>query len=164
MLFLNSALDTTVLIIAILGAICLLFLIFFIIYLIIASRKASIVLKKTDYLIEDITYKSEMLNGSVELIAKASDYLNAKDTIFKGNLKTFFKLILGNKNYFYEIYNKVKLFFQIEEESNTNTKNKKSKKPITKTKAKAKKTATKSQKTAKIKSTLSEEEIKSSRH
>ena len=116
MIFANSNItDTTIIVLSILGAIGLFLLIIFIFYLILASRRANIVLKKVDYLVEDLTFKSEMLNSSVELASKISDYLNGGDALLKGNFKSLIKLFFGNKNFFYEMINKLKFLFTDED-------------------------------------------------
>jgi len=129
MIFANSNItETTIIVLSILGAIGLFLLIIFIFYLILTSRRANIVLKKVDYLVEDLTFKSEMLNSSVELVSKISDYLNGGDALLKGNFKSLIKLFFGNKNFFYEMINKLKFLFtndddisETSEESNVST-------------------------------------------
>lgn len=110
--------DTTILVISILGAIALVLLLIFIMYLIIASRRASITLKKIDYLVEDLTYKSQMLNSSVELTNKVTKYLDGLDSVFKGGIKSTIKILIGNKDFFQSSFDKIKeiLFLAKEDE------------------------------------------------
>ena len=49
-------------------------LIILLIYIIFLVRRANIVFKKVDYLIEDITYKAESLNVAVDAINKIANY------------------------------------------------------------------------------------------
>lgn len=67
------------------------------VYMILAFRKIIIVSKKTDYLVEDLTYKSERLNDTISTIAKISNYLEATENLVKNNAETL-DAILNGKN------------------------------------------------------------------
>ncbi|MCK5807269.1 MAG: hypothetical protein KAG91_02655 [Mycoplasmataceae bacterium] len=77
-------------------------------YLIASSRRKVIFFKKADYLIEDITYKSEMLNPTVETIAKVSNYIDVFDTIARKNMKSAARVVSRNKDDIYKIINRIK--------------------------------------------------------
>ena len=64
---------------------------------------------KIDYLIEDITYKSEMLNSTVETISKISNYVDAFELVTRKNMKSATKIISRNKDDIYKILNRIKL-------------------------------------------------------
>ncbi|NQX84046.1 MAG: hypothetical protein HRS57_02515 [Mycoplasmataceae bacterium] len=121
--------ETTILVISILGSIALVFLLIFIMYLIIASRRASITLKKIDYLVEDLTYKSQMLNSSVELTNKVTKYLDGLDSVFKGGIKSTIKILIGNKDFFQSSFDKIKeiLFLAKDDESESASESEKEK-------------------------------------
>lgn len=77
-------------------------------YIISATRRKAITLKKIDYLVEDITYKSEMLNSTVETIAKIANYIDVFETVARKNMKSAAKVIARNKDDIYKIVNRVK--------------------------------------------------------
>ncbi|MDE5617755.1 MAG: hypothetical protein K2I36_02855 [Ureaplasma sp.] len=54
----------------------------------------SIVSKKLDYLIEDLTYKSEKMNDVVSSIVKISNYINAAEDLVKNNADVISKVML----------------------------------------------------------------------
>lgn len=58
------------------------------IYMILAFRRIMIVYKKTDYLVEDLTYKSEKLNDTVSTIAKVANYIESAEDLVKNNAET----------------------------------------------------------------------------
>lgn len=58
-----------------LGIIGILLIIALILMLVIVYRKIHNVFKKVDYLVEDITYKSEMLTPVIESIREANNFL-----------------------------------------------------------------------------------------
>ena len=53
--------------------------------MIIAFRRITIFAKKMDYLIEDVTYKSEKMNDVIDAIVKVSKYINIAETLVKNN-------------------------------------------------------------------------------
>lgn len=57
-------------------------------YMILAFRKVIIVSKKLDYLVEDLTYKSEKMNDVVSTITKLSNYLDSAENLVKNNAET----------------------------------------------------------------------------
>jgi uncharacterized protein YoxC len=133
--------DTPILILVIVGITALITLSVVLLYFISLIRRTNIVMKKVDYLVEDVTYKSESLNVAVEAVNKISNYVLSFDTLTKKGYKSLIKLLSENRNYFYEIAERLK----------TDVKKKQSSKPATKTTAKkpaakkpvAKKTTTK---------------------
>lgn len=56
----------------------------------------SIVSKKLDYLVEDLTYKSEKMNDVVSSIVKISNYINAAEDLVKNNADVISKVLLEN--------------------------------------------------------------------
>ena len=92
----------------ILGIVTLPLAIIALFYLIAAFRRISIVMKKVDYLVEDVTYKSEMLNSTVETIAKVSNYVDAFEVVAQKNIKSLVKIIVRNKEDIYKISNRIK--------------------------------------------------------
>ena len=77
-------------------------------YIIAASRRRAIFMKKADYLIEDITYKSEMLNPTVETISKISKYVDIFEVVSRNNMKSATKLVSRNKDDIYKVLNRIK--------------------------------------------------------
>ncbi len=73
-----------------------------------AMRRRNVVLKKVDYLVEDITYKSESLNVTVETLNKVSNYALSMDALSQNGLKATVKLISENRNYIYSILDKMR--------------------------------------------------------
>lgn len=84
-------------------------------YAIIASKKVAIVARKFDYFIEDLTYKSEMLNASVDTIVKMSNYIDIFEAFTKRNLKAWVKVIYKNRDIAYKLVDKLKDFANSEE-------------------------------------------------
>ena len=77
-------------------------------YIISAQRRRSITWKKIDYLVEDITYKSEMLNSTVETVSKISNYVDVFEVFARKNIKTVSKVIANNKDEIYKVLDKIK--------------------------------------------------------
>jgi len=121
----------TVLALIIIGVILVLLLSVAAVYLIASLRRRNVVLKKLDYLIEDITYKSESLNVTVETINKISNYILSLDAVTQTGFKSAIKLISENKNYIYGIIKKLQS--DVEDKKNAE------KKPANKKTAAAKK-------------------------
>lgn len=94
-----------------------------ILYIIAASRRRAIFMKKADYLIEDITYKSEILNPTVETIAKVSNYVDIFEVVARKNMKSATKVVSRNKDDLYKILNRIKKL-AIGPEEQTNDKKK----------------------------------------
>lgn len=109
-----NGLNTALLII---GIICGVLGIVALLYIISATRRKAITLKKIDYLVEDITYKSEMLNSTVETIAKVANYIDVFETVARKNMKSAAKVIARNKDDIYKIVNRVKKIAVGKEES-----------------------------------------------
>ena len=102
----QKSLITTLLIV---GIVAVVLSMIAIIYMVTSFRRRTIVLKKIDYLVEDITYKSELLNSPVETIAKMANYIDAFELIAKNNMKTATKIIARNKDDIYKIINRIKI-------------------------------------------------------
>ncbi len=100
-----SILNTAILIV---GLIALSLTIPALIYIISTFRRRTIAMKKLDYLIEDVTYKSEMLNSTVETVAKIANYVDAFEVITRKNVKSAAKIISRNKEDIYKIGNRIK--------------------------------------------------------
>lgn len=101
----KDGLTTTLLIIGIVvGALSIIALL----YMIASQRRRAITYKKVDYLVEDITYKSEMLNSTVETISKMSNYIDVFEVVARKNMKSAAKVISRNKEDIYKILDRVK--------------------------------------------------------
>lgn len=83
-------------------------LIILLIYIIFLVRRANIVFKKVDYLIEDITYKAESLNVAVDAINKIANYTLTLDALTKKGFSSITKYFTTNKNFFYSVADKLK--------------------------------------------------------
>lgn len=105
----DDTIDTTLIVLIAMGIIFLFLISIAAIYGIAALRRRNIVLKKVDYLIEDITYKSESLNVTVETLNKVSNYLLTLDAVSQNGLKMFIKLISENRNYIYSILDRMRV-------------------------------------------------------
>lgn len=122
--------DTILLVLTITGIVGLVILSLVLLYTISLIRRTNIVMKKVDYLVEDITYKSESLSVSVEALNKIANYVLTFDTLSKKGYKSLLKLLSENRNYFYEIADKLKesvLKAKKKERQAKNTKTKKTK-------------------------------------
>lgn len=67
------------------------------VYVTFVFRKIGIVAKKLDYLIEDLTYKSEKLNPAIDAIVKVSSYLDILESLIKKDSKQITSFIKNNK-------------------------------------------------------------------
>jgi uncharacterized protein YoxC len=92
----------------ILGSISLGILSVVLLYSLTLLRRTNIVMKKVDYLVEDLTYKSESLSISVDAMSKISNYVLAADAFSKKGFSSLLKLFTQNKNFFYELIDKIK--------------------------------------------------------
>lgn len=101
---------TTVLIIVLLALAILLVL-----YAIITLRKVGIAAKKVDYFFEDLTYKSEMLNATVDTVARVTNYLDIFDAFAKRNVKSWVKVATKNKDIVYKLVDKLRDFANTED-------------------------------------------------
>lgn len=77
-------------------------------YVISSSRRKAIFMKKADYLIEDITYKSETLTSTVDTIAKMSNYIDVFEVVVRKNMKSAARVASRNKDDIYKILNRIK--------------------------------------------------------
>lgn len=100
-----NGLEITILII---GIIAVSLSIIALLYIISSSRRKAIFMKKADYLIEDITYKSETLTSTVETVAKISNYIDVFETVARKNMKSAAKVASRNKDDIYKILNRIK--------------------------------------------------------
>jgi Asp-tRNA(Asn)/Glu-tRNA(Gln) amidotransferase C subunit len=101
----NNALITALISI---GIILLVLLILASIYLISFLRRKTILMRKIDYLVEDLTYKSESLNVTVETINRISNYVSSLDAVTKKGFKSAINLLMENKNYIYSVVDKIR--------------------------------------------------------
>ena len=90
------------------GIVLLFVLIIASIYLVFALRRINIFFKKSDYLVEDLTYKSEMLNSGVETVANLQNYVDAWNVATKRNIKSIANLAFRNRNMAYYLINKIR--------------------------------------------------------
>ena len=74
-----------------------------IIYMIISFRKMGIVAKKMDYLIEDLTFKSELLTPFIDSIVKIGNYLDLFEAVFQQKTESLVKYVSNNKESIYNI-------------------------------------------------------------
>ncbi len=139
--------DTTLLILLIVGVVLLGLLIIAVLYLISSLRRRNVVLKKVDYLIEDITYKSESLNVTVETLNKISNYALTLDAVSQNGIKSAIKLVSENRNYIYSIIEKLRNDVEAREKKATSSTKKKA--TNTNNKTTPKKTTAKSSTTKK---------------
>lgn len=102
------------------------FLIVLTIYGIFAFRKMGIVFKKIDYFVEDLTYKSEMLNSTTETISKISNYFDLFEGIVKQNVKSLSRYIDNNKESIMKITSELKTL--VDKKPNAEAKKSKTKK------------------------------------
>ncbi|GHU31152.1 hypothetical protein FACS1894166_02090 [Bacilli bacterium] len=79
------------------GCVVLALALFAVLYMIIAYRKIGIVAKKLDYLVEDLTYKSEMLTPTVEALVKVSNYIDLLESAVAQNSNSLGKYLANNK-------------------------------------------------------------------
>ena len=96
--------------ILILIAIICILAIFGILYGIVLLRKMLIVTKKVDYLVEDFTYKAEMLNPTIETLSRLSGYVDAFDAVTKRNMNSAIKYFARNRDLIYKLGEKLKEF------------------------------------------------------
>ncbi len=73
------------------------------IYMFFAFRRISIVAKKVDYLIEDLTYKSEILTPSVDAMIKLSSYVDVLEVLLKQNSQALVDLASNNKELIFKL-------------------------------------------------------------
>lgn len=92
----------------IVGLIAMILTIIALLYGIAAIRRRAIMIKKLDYLIEDITYKSEMLNSSVETVSKVANYIDIFEMVARKNIKSAAKLAARNKEDIYKILDRIR--------------------------------------------------------
>ncbi len=125
--------DTALLALLIIAIILGLILIIVALYGVAAMRRRTVVLKKVDYLVEDITYKSESLNVTVETLNKVSNYALSMDALTKNGLKSSLKLISENRNYIYSILEKMRNDVEIREKASKDKESSTDKKKTTST-------------------------------
>lgn len=106
----------------ILGIIAVSLSIIALLYIITASRRRAIFMRKADYLIEDITYKSETLNSTVETVAKISNYIDIFEVVARKNMKSAAKVVSRNKDDIYKIINRIKKMAIGDEDTKPNNK------------------------------------------
>ena len=67
------------------------------IYMIFAFRKFHIVCKKIDYLVEDLTYKIELLSPTVDSIVKVSNLIDILNAVLHEKSRTIMKYVSSNQ-------------------------------------------------------------------
>jgi len=100
----NSLITTIIIVGLVVLAIAIVAMLFFI----ISQRKKIVLYRKVDYLIEDLTYKSEMLTSTVETVAKMANYIDLFEVVAKKNIKSVVKLVERNKDDIYKIAERIK--------------------------------------------------------
>ncbi|MDR0825786.1 MAG: hypothetical protein LBM72_00800 [Mycoplasmataceae bacterium] len=106
---LSGSVNTTgVTVLIIVGCVVLLLALFAIVYMIVAYRKIGIVAKKLDYLVEDLTYKSEMLTPTVEALVKVSNYIDLLESAVAQNSNSLGKYLISNKTNVSSLIDKLK--------------------------------------------------------
>lgn len=78
------------------------------IYLIITFRKMHIVTKKLDYLVEDLTYKSEQLTSVVDSMVKIGDFVDVIESTLKKRTQEQIKQTTGSKESIYKVATELK--------------------------------------------------------
>ncbi len=68
------------------------------IYVGFVFHRIGIVTKKLDYLIEDLTYKSEKLNPAIDAIVKVASYLDILESLLKKDSKQMSSFIKNSKH------------------------------------------------------------------
>ncbi|WP_338984814.1 hypothetical protein [Spiroplasma endosymbiont of Diplazon laetatorius] len=84
-------------------------------YTIMTLRKVGIAAKKVDYFFEDLTYKSEMLNATVDTVARVTNYVDIFDAFAKRNVKSWVKVATKNKDVVYKLVDKLREFANSED-------------------------------------------------
>ncbi|ARU91166.1 hypothetical protein SCLARK_00447 [Spiroplasma clarkii] len=84
-------------------------------YAIITLRKIGVAAKKVDYFFEDLTYKSEMLNATVDTVARVTNYVDIFDAFAKRNVKSWVKVATKNKDIVYKLVEKLRDFANSED-------------------------------------------------
>lgn len=100
--------DSLLMALIIVGIVALSILSLVFIYLFALTRRTHIVMKKFDYIVEDMTYKMESLNVTVDAINKVSNYVLTFDSFTKKSVSSLIKLISQNRNFIYSFFNKMK--------------------------------------------------------
>ncbi len=65
-------------------------------YSLILFRRMAIVSKKLDFLIEDLTYKSENIGPFIDSLLKISSYVDVLDVVVKNNINGIKKVVQNN--------------------------------------------------------------------
>lgn len=77
-------------------------------YMIISFRKMGIVAKKLDYLVEDLTFKSELLTPFVDAVVRISKYLDLLEAVGQQKTESLVRYVSNNKESIYNITKDVK--------------------------------------------------------
>jgi predicted PurR-regulated permease PerM len=104
----SAANDTTITIIIIVGCILLFLALFAVLYMIVAYRRIGVVAKKLDYLIEDLTYKTEMLTPTIEALVKLSNYIDLLESFANQNSSSLMRYISNNRESAFKMVDKLK--------------------------------------------------------
>lgn len=92
----------------VLGFIALSLSIIALFYIIASNRRRNMLYKKADYLIEDLTYKSEILNTTVETVAKIANYVDVFEVVVRKNIKSSVRLFARNRDDIYKVLDRLK--------------------------------------------------------
>jgi len=135
--------ETILIILIITSIVAIIALTIVLLYTLTLIRRTSIVMKKVDYFVEDLTYKSESLNVAVEAVNKVSTYVLSFDSFAKKSLRSMFKIVSENRNYFYSFADRLKDEVEKDKKKRTETKKTSTSKKTTAKKPAAKKTTAK---------------------
>lgn len=97
---------TTALIV--LGFIGLVLFIILMIALLFANQRRMRLYRKADILLEDLTYKAEILNPTVETLSKLANYIDVFEVFTRKSIKSAVKLIARNRDDIYKLLNRLK--------------------------------------------------------
>lgn len=100
--------EAALLALTIIGSIAAGTLVIVLLYFTSLIRRTNIVMKKVDYLVEELTYKAESLTVAVDAIRKLSNYVLAADAFTQKGFKSLFKFLTQNKNFFYGFIDKLR--------------------------------------------------------
>ncbi|WP_339022981.1 hypothetical protein [Spiroplasma endosymbiont of Crioceris asparagi] len=86
-----------------------------ILYIAFTFKRIGSAAKKINYFYEDLTYKSEMLNSTVDSINRISNYVDLFDALAKRNVKSWSKVATQNKDVIYKLIDKLRDFANSED-------------------------------------------------
>jgi predicted PurR-regulated permease PerM len=104
----SSTNDSALTVIIIVGCILVCLALFAVFYMIVAYRRISIVARKVDYLVEDLTYKTEMLTPTIEALVKLSNYIDLLESFVNQNSSSLMRYISNNSEASFKLVDKLK--------------------------------------------------------